>query len=135
MNFTISIKDAINQEEVIELYKKNNWSSAKQPELLFKAINNSHNFVTARHNNKLIGLGNSISDGYLVVYFPHLLIHPDFQGKGIGTIIMNKLLKQYTNFHMKILTADIDAVSFYKKIGFEKAGNTKSMWIYKGEEH
>ena len=95
MNFTISIKDAINQEEVIELYKKNNWSSAKQPELLFKAINNSHNFVTARHNNKLIGLGNSISDGYLVVYFPHLLIHPDFQGKGIGTIIMNKLLKQY----------------------------------------
>lgn len=135
MNFTISIKDAINQEEVIELYKRNNWSSAKQPELLFKAINNSHNFVTARHNNKLIGLGNSISDGYLVVYFPHLLIHPEFHGKGIGTIIMNRLLKQYTNFHMKILTADIDAVSFYKKIGFEKAGNTKPMWIYKGEEH
>ena len=36
---------------------------------------------------------------------------------------------------MKILTADIDAVSFYKKIGFEKAGNTKPMWIYKGEEN
>lgn len=50
-------------------------------------------------------------------------------------MIMNKLLKQYSNFHMKILTADIDAVSFYKKNGFEKAGNTKPMWIYKGEEH
>ena len=135
MDFTISIKDKINQEEVIELYNKNNWSSVKQPELLFKAINNSHNFVTARQNDKLVGLGNSISDGYLVVYFPHLLIHPEFQGKGVGTMIMNKLLKQYTNFHMKILTADIDAVSFYKKIGFEKAGNTKPMWIYKGEEH
>jgi len=112
MNFTISINDVINQEEVVELYKKNNWSSAKQPELLFNAINNSHHFVTARYNNNLIGLGNSISDGYLVVYFPHLLVHPEFQGKGIGTMIMNKLLKQYSNFHMKILTADIDAVSF-----------------------
>ena len=135
MNFIISINDVINQEEIVELYKKNNWSSAKQPELLFNAINNSHNFVTARHNNKLIGLGNSISDGYLVVYFPHLLIHPQFQGKGVGKMIMNKLLQHYTNFHMKILTADIDAVSFYKKIGFEKAGKTKPMWIYKGQEH
>jgi len=24
---------------------------------------------------------------------------------------------------------------FKKKNGFEKAGNTKPMWIYKGEEH
>lgn len=84
MNFTISIKDVINKEEVVELYKKNNWSSAKQPELLFNTINNSHHFVTARYNNKLIGLSNSISDGYLVVYFPTFLFIQNFKAKVMG---------------------------------------------------
>lgn len=135
MDIVISINDTINQKELVSLYKSNNWSSAESPDLLFKAIKNSHNFVTARLNNELIGLGNSISDGYMVVYFPYLLIKPEFQGKGIGRMIMNKLQEQYANFHMQMLTADINSIPFYNKIGFQKAGKTESMWIYKGKEH
>tara|TARA_B110000211_G_C13957149_1_gene498840 strand:- start:18 stop:425 length:408 start_codon:yes stop_codon:yes gene_type:complete len=135
MDIIVSINDTITQEELVALYKANKWSSAEQPELLFKAINNSHHFVTARLNNKLVGIGNAISDGYLVVYFPHLLVHPEFQGKGIGRIIMEKFQERYAGFHMQMLTADIDAVPFYNKLGFEKAGNTEPMWIYNGNEH
>jgi ribosomal protein S18 acetylase RimI-like enzyme len=32
-------------------------------------------------------------------------------------------------------TADSKAIEFYKKIGFERAGNTEPMWIYSGKEH
>ncbi|EOR94607.1 Histone acetyltransferase [Arcticibacter svalbardensis MN12-7] len=77
-------------DDKIEIYKSNKWSSAEKPELLYKTLLNSHSFVRAWHNYKLVELGNAISDGHLVVYYPHLIVHPDFQGKGIGELILKK---------------------------------------------
>ncbi|WCL51314.1 GNAT family N-acetyltransferase [Leptospira sp. GIMC2001] len=82
-----------------------------------------------------MGIGNAISDGYLVVYDPHLLVHPQYQGKGIGKMIMEKMQEKYDHFHMQMLTADGKAIDFYKKVGFTRAGLTEPMWIYKGNEH
>ncbi len=135
MKIEISITRNIKQKDIIELYKANNWSSVDKPNELYSALLNSHSLVTAWLGEKLIGLGNAISDGYLVVYYPHLLVHPDFQGKGIGKMIVDKMQERYKNFHMQILTADEKAIEFYEKMGFEKAGKTKPMWIYKGKEH
>ncbi len=96
---------------------------------------NSDSLITAWDGNRLVGLGNAISDGYLVVYYPHLLVHPDYQGKGIGRMIFNRFQKKYGNFHQQTLTADGKAIDFYEKCGFETAGSTQSMWIYQGDEH
>jgi GNAT superfamily N-acetyltransferase len=71
----------------------------------------------------------------LVVYYPHLLVHPDYQGQGVGQMIVNKMQEKYQDFHMQMLTADGKAIDFYKKAGFVRAGYTEPMWIYKGEEH
>ncbi len=137
MDMDIEIKEIkeINKDEIIELYRANKWSSAEKPDLLYKALINSDSLITAWDENRLVGLGNAISDGYLVVYYPHLLVHPDYQGKGIGRKIVNKFQKKYGNFHQQVLTADGKAIDFYRKCGFEKAGSTQSMWIYQGDEH
>ena len=50
-------------------------------------------------------------------------------------MIVNRLQQKYKDFHMQMLTADGRAIDFYKKVGFEKAGKTLPMWIYKGSEH
>lgn len=121
--------------QVIELYRVNNWSSAQKPDQLISALKNSHSVVTAHYENQLIGLGNAISDGHLVVYYPHLLVRPEFHGRGIGKLIINKLQIIYEGFHQQMLTADKDAISFYEKCGFSKAGNTQAMWIYDGGDH
>ena len=125
----------IKLEQMIELYKANKWSAADKPNELFNALINSHSLITAWDKDKLIGLGNSISDGYLVVYYPHLLVHPDYQGKGIGKMIMDTMFKKYKDFHMQMLTADGKAIDFYKKVGFVRAGETEPIWVYKGNEH
>ncbi|HUH19280.1 GNAT family N-acetyltransferase [Albibacterium sp.] len=135
MDIAVSERRDIEQSSIIDLYKANEWSSAKKPNELYKALVNSHSLISAWDNDKLVGLGNAISDGYLVVYYPHLLVHPDYQGKGIGQMIMKKMKEKYANFHMQMLTADGRAIDFYKKIGFEKAGQTEPMWIYDGKEH
>ena len=133
----IEIKETkkLNKEDIVEIYKANKWFSAEKPELLYNALVNSHSLVSAWHNNKLIGLGNAISDGYLVVYYPHLIVHPKFQNCGVGALIVNKMQEKYSGFHQQILVADGKAISFYKKNGFVEAGETKSMWIYKGQDH
>jgi GNAT superfamily N-acetyltransferase len=122
-------------ESVLGLYRANDWSSAQKPELLHKALLASHSLVSAWDGSKLVGLGNAISDGYLVVYYPHLLVLPDYQGRGIGTELMRRLIARYEGFHQHMLIADGRALAFYRKCGFERAGKTESMWIYAGRDH
>src|ERR1700688_5017100 len=122
-------------ESVLALYRANDWSSAQRPELLHKALLASHSLVTAWDGSTLVGLGNAISDGYMVVYYPHLLVLPDYQGRGIGRQLMQRLMARYEGFHQHMLVADGRALNFYRQCGFERAGRTESMWIYAGHDH
>lgn len=135
MNIILSENKNIDKEKILSLYEKNKWSAAKKPEALVNALQNSHSLISAWHKNTLIGLGNAITDGYLVVYYPHLLVDPDYHGKGIGKMIMDRFENLYSGFHQQILVADGQAIEFYKKCGFEKAGNCMPLWKYKGNEH
>ena len=135
MKTAITLDDRIEQGEVIDLYRANGWSSADKPDELLAALRNSHSLVTARLESKLVGIGNAISDGHLVVYYPHLLVHPNHQGQGIGRAMMEQLQSRYSSFHQQMLTADGKAVEFYQQLGFSRAGETESMWIYSGTEH
>ena len=135
MNITISETKDIAIEDILVLYKANEWSSAEKPTQLYNGLLNSETLITAWEDKKLIGLGNAISDGHLTVYYPHLLVLPEYQGKGIGKMIVDKMQEKYSHFHMQMLTADGKAIEFYKKNGFERAGNTEPMWIYSGNEH
>lgn len=135
MKIEINETKNISLEAIIELYRENEWSSADKPKLLHNALINSHSLVSAWDGEKLVGIANAISDGFLVVYFPHLLVLPNYQRKGIGKKIMDIMLLKYKNFHQQMLTADRNAIKFYSECGFERAGNTESMWIYSGSEH
>ena len=135
MEITILETREISIEDILVLYKANEWSSVSKPNELYNGLLNSETLVTAWEEKKLVGLGNAISDGFLTVYYPHLLVLPEYQGKGIGKLIMDKMQEKYKHFHMQMLTADGRSVDFYKKNGFERAGKTEPMWIYQGNEH
>ncbi len=123
------------ESQIIKLYKENKWSSAEKPKELIAALKNSHSLIMAWDKDKLVGLGNAISDGHLVVYYPHLIVSPQYQGKGIGKMIMEKFQERYATFHQQILVADGEAIDFYKKCGFSQAGNCQPLWVYQGHDH
>jgi len=125
----------IPRPQLLALYRAHGWSAADKPELLHQALLHSHTVVTAWDGQRLVGLGNAISDGYLVVYYPHLLVHPEYQGQGIGRRIAEALLERYRGFHQQALLADGRAVDFYARLGFRRAGSTQPMWIYAGHDH
>jgi ribosomal protein S18 acetylase RimI-like enzyme len=133
----IQIKETrdLPMESVVALYQSLGWSAAEKPAALHKALLGSHSLVTAWQAGRLVGLGNTISDGELVVYYSHLLVAPEFQGQGIGTQLMRRLMAHYEGFHQHVLVADGRAIEFFRRCGFERAGKTEPMWIYAGHDH
>jgi len=79
-------------------------------------------------------VGSALSDGFMVAYYSHMLVLPDYQGRGIGQL-MQMLLVQYDGFHQQVLLADGRAIDFYRKCGFTRAGKTEPMWIYARQDH
>jgi GNAT superfamily N-acetyltransferase len=123
------------EADVLHLYRANKWSSADKPDALMKALAGSDLVVTAWDGDTLVGLGNAISDGHLVVYYPHLLVLPEYHGRGVGARIVDALKARYSGFHQHMLVADQGTTEFYRKCGFERAGKTEAMWIYTGGDH
>ena len=123
------------RQQVLALYRALNWSSAKKPDDLMAALAGSHAVVTAWDGDSLVGLGNTISDGALVVYYPHLVVHPEYQRRGIGREIVRRLRERYADFHQHAILADRRAVGFYEKCGFARTTDVEAMWIYAGHDH
>lgn len=122
-------------EGVLRLYRANGWSSGDKPAQLHRALQECHSLITAWHGSELVGLGNAITDGHLVVYYPHLLVLPEFQRQGIGRRLMEIIMARYPGFHQHILVAEPGAIGFYEKLGFARAGQTEPMEIYPGSDH
>ncbi|MBU6398993.1 MAG: GNAT family N-acetyltransferase [Verrucomicrobia bacterium] len=120
---------------VVQLYRANGWSSARKPVKLPRALRHSHTLISAWDGDKLVGLGNTLSDGHLVVYYSHLLVLPEYQGRGIGRRIVRMLKANYRGFHQHVLLADAKSVAFWERCGFKRAGKTQPMWIYAGHDH
>ncbi len=125
----------VSQDAILELYRANHWSSAEKPDQLYRALTNSHSLVTAWNGDRLVGLANAISDGHLVVYYPHVSVHPDYHRQGIGRELMARLMQRYEGFHRHTVVADKEAARFFSSCGFERAGRTVPMWIFDGDEH
>ncbi len=135
MNVIYQSDDELKEDEVLELYRSVDWAAAEKPRELMLSLRNSPTLITVRVDGRLVGLGNAISDGYLVAYYSHLVVHPEFQSKGIGRALLERMMEPYKGFHQQSLTADGDATEFYKKLGFKRAGRTVPMWIYAGTDH
>lgn len=50
--------------------------------------------VSVYSQNKLIGCGRVISDGYLHAFITEMIIHPHYQRQSIGEEILNKLIQK-----------------------------------------
>ncbi len=117
--------------QVIDLYRANGWSAADKPDELMKALAGSDYVVSAWDGDILAALGNAITDGALIVYYPHLLVHPDYKRKGIGRAIMERMTKHYRHMHQQVVIAeDPDAASFYRTIGLKEMPGSSAMALY-----
>ncbi|HMK55508.1 MAG TPA: GNAT family N-acetyltransferase [Dissulfurispiraceae bacterium] len=112
-----------------ELFLSVKWESAKYPRKLLAALRQSDMVYSAWDGQRLVGLINSLSDGVLNVYFPYLLVMPEYQGAGIGKRLVELILQQYKCCTRKSVIAFDEQVSFYERCGFKIGSGSSPMFI------
>lgn len=90
-----------------------------------KALQNGLLNVSALYQGELVGMGRLVGDGAMYWYLQEIIILPEFQRKGIGTMIVNHLVDYAKANSITGKFTTIGGVSakgkepFYKKMGFE----------------
>lgn len=96
----------------------------RENNIIEEALRNTLYSLCVYNENKLIGYGRIIGDKTIFLYIQDIMVIPEYQGKKIGTGIMNKLLEQideYKKVNPDIRTylgASKGKESFYEKFGF-----------------
>ena len=96
----------------------------KKISIIEEALKNTLYSLCVYDGDKLIGYGRLLGDKTIFLYIHSVMVMPEYQGKNIGTGIMNKLLEQineYKKVNPEIRTylgAAKGKEGFYKKFGF-----------------
>mmetsp|Transcript_48488 Transcript_48488/g.71877 ORF Transcript_48488/g.71877 Transcript_48488/m.71877 type:complete len:229 (+) Transcript_48488:283-969(+) len=62
------------------------------------------------------------SDPYVVL--ERMAVHPDFQGKGLGTKCLRSMISKIT-VPLRLQTQELRNITFYERLGFRVVGNLK----------
>lgn len=96
--------------------------SPKDEEASETGLKNSIFMVTLRDKDKLVGMGRIIGDAGCFYHVVDIAVHPSYQGKGFGKLIMSEITKYLDENAPKSsyvsLIADIPADKLYKQFGF-----------------
>jgi GNAT superfamily N-acetyltransferase len=121
----INYKNSVpNKEEFYQLFETTGWNDegTYSKDDLIKAISNSWYLVSVYNNEKLIGFGRIISDGVYQTFIGDMIVHPDYQKRGIGRKVLNLLIEQCKASGIKWiqLSCAKGKKDFYKKLGFQE---------------
>ena len=126
-----SFKDSkkIDLEKVVQHYKYG-WGSKKREKAdVKKMLENSDLALSLWDDKKLIGFARILTDFVYRATIWDVIIHPDYQGQGLGKLIMETILhhpKLKKVSYFWLVTSDKQR--FYKKLGFKMEENWSMYW-------
>ena len=109
------------------------WARDRRPEDLQIAIANSNPVITAwdtnlkafSHEQRMIGFARATSDGIYRATIWDVVIHPDYQGAGLGRKLVQTVISHPNLSRVeRVYLMTTHQQEFYKKIGFESNTST-----------
>ena len=76
--------------------------------------------ITVYEKNELIGYIDCVSNGVTDAYIQDLIVHPNYQNKGVGTELMNQMIAylKEKRIYMISVVYEESLKPFYEKFGF-----------------
>lgn len=98
------------------------WPTPPSEDVLFQVLTRAYRRVLAidEQDGRVIGFVNAVSDGILSAYIPLLEVLPEYQGRGIGSSLMERMLKQLEHLYMVDIVCDETVVPFYQRMSFHQ---------------
>lgn len=106
------------------------WAQTRSIEDLQIAVANSEPVISLWEGETLIGFARATSDGIYRAAIWDVIIHPDYQGRGLGSKLVETILSHPKMQRVeKIYLTTTHQQHFYEKIGFQ-CNSTTTMVLY-----
>jgi len=119
MNYTVSINMPLSNDEVPDLRESIGWGRRDQD---YPALFKHCNFWAGvrDEDNNLIAFGYVAGMGLEHGYLEDIIVHPDYQRKGIGVQLVRSLLQESKRIGLDIVTVSFEEKNrkFYQTCGF-----------------
>lgn len=101
------------------------WAKDRSPEDLKIAIENSEPVVTVWDYEQMIGFARATSDGIYRASIWDVVIHPNYQGSGLGRKLVQTVLSHPKMCRVeRVYLMTTHQQKFYERIGFEYNSST-----------
>ncbi|MBR5643735.1 MAG: GNAT family N-acetyltransferase [Salinivirgaceae bacterium] len=127
----MQIKDThdFTPDQLQDLFLSVEWSSGHFPDKLAIAMRNFKTVFSAWDGEKLIGMICAMDDGVMNAYVHYLLVRPEYQGKGVGQQLVERMKAQYKDYLRIVVVAYDKEIGFYEHCGFNRATDASPMFI------
>ena len=107
------------KEQVQSLFLSVQWISGNYPDRLYKALMNSSTVLTVWDDEKLVGLTRVLDDTEMLAQIHYVLVHPDYQGKGIAGNMLAYIKEKYKDFmYIEVMPEDKKMCRFTQNMVF-----------------
>ncbi|MFA5051225.1 MAG: GNAT family N-acetyltransferase [Patescibacteria group bacterium] len=125
MKYRESINKKLNIKKIDELRLSVGWTKRRSDKKWREILSKSYFVYSVWDRKKLIGMGRILEDGIMCMFYD-IAVHKDYQSKGVGKMIMKKLIEQVKNKGYTSIGLFADKrnikflIPFYKKFGFKE---------------
>ncbi|OUC99767.1 GNAT family N-acetyltransferase [Streptosporangium minutum] len=95
------------------------WPTPASPEQHLAVLRGSYRAVVAidEETDRVVGFVNMISDGVLTALVPWLEVLPEYQGQGIGSELVRRILADTEHLYSVDLLCDASLQPYYERFG------------------
>jgi ribosomal protein S18 acetylase RimI-like enzyme len=111
----------ISTKVIADLRRSVGWSGME--ECYNNPLLTSFYHIACYDGDRLIGYVDTVCNGVTDAYIQDLMVDPAYQGQGIGTELMNRIiarLKEKKIFMISVIYGDAELAAFYKRFGFNQ---------------
>ena len=119
-DITIVCDRSLPEAALLELYGAAGWQAYLAPGLLREAYSRSLYALGAFDGGRLVGAVRAVGDGCTIILIQDLLVLPEYRRRGIGRLLLNRTLNDFSHVRQRLLLADDTPAlnEFYSHAGF-----------------
>ena len=117
--FTFSFTEPINPEILQILFQQADWTAKRSPLDIQQMLDHSQMTLGVWKDDKLIGFARVITDNIYRAWIEDIIVDKSYHEQGVGSHIIDKLLKRLEHIEEVTLNCQTELVPFYEKQGFK----------------
>ena len=121
MEIVYKANEGVAAKQIADLRQAVGWNRMESAYMDERMVSYCH--IACYADNQLIGYVDSVSNTVTDAYIQDVMVHPVWQGKGIGTELMNRMiarLKENKIYMISIIYGETKLAAFYKRFGFHE---------------